>query len=638
MRRALALFVLGYALSGCSVTALAERERSTAVNECTSASDCRAGGFCSAGMCQSSSASFVAADEVKHLLFELTPITTPTGFGGKLVYLDTDIPRSGEFDLAFNGFSNVEVKVMVPELCRSATYVSTRGPEFSVRVVEGTVPARVTLIPSFGRLGLTADEYRAEVNSVPEEINNTGIPHSVTFPVAMGAYDVYVEPRALSPSPQNDALRHKCTLPPQLLLSHPLSSSSLITLPVGLPSPAPLALQVRLPTAYSLAGWKLDIVEPQGGRLISTTFTLTADQKSPFDLPTPLYYYPVWLSGTLDADTSATELVRLSPPAGVLAPTFLYQRKSIEIFDLGSAVIEPPAVLPLPVTVEGQVLSPDGGSHVSAEVLLTATEILGVPPGTVAAFERRVVTDEAGRFSDSLLPGKYRVRAVPSGGDLSEYAAAEAEWEIAENPRRQSGRAIQVRPAIELSGRAVIGWNSSGAFGADVVIGPSALEPRASVLERALGGAPLPPRYGSSLIGETNGAFRVSSEFGKLDFFVRPPQASRLPWFVMAGVDVPADTESTFSIGAVSLPLPLLLEGDVRIVTAPTINIDSRVSYRPAQSLLRAYVLLDADGRYTSSVSSARAALPIAETRIDANDRYTLFVPGSLNVPVKTLN
>jgi hypothetical protein len=77
----------------------------------------------------------------------------------------------------------------------------------------------------------------------------------------------------------------------------------------------------------------------------------------------------------------------------------------------------------------------------------------------------------------------------------------------------------------------------------------------------------------------------------------------------------------------------------VRILNAPPVEVLlSPASYRPAQSLLRAYVLLDADGQAVTSVSSPQSAVPIAETRIDANDRYTLFLPASLNLPVKAMN
>lgn len=640
MKRALSLLALGYALSACSVTALAERERTTAVNECTSSSEC-GGGFCSDGTCLSRSINYSGTNDpssMTRLLFELVPITTATGFGGKPVYLETSVSLSGEFDLDFGGFSQVEVRVIVPDDCLGATFVSQLDPNGSVRVVDGTVPARITMIPSFGRFGLAADEYHAEVNSTLEELNKDGIPHSVTFRAAIGSYDMYIEPRALSVSPTNDSLRAACTFPPQLMLQKPIGTSALATVPIEIPSPAPLAIQVRLPTAYSLVDWKLDVVEPGGGRLISTTQTIPPDAKSPYDIPTPLYFYPVWTYGNPDADQGSTELVRLSPPPGLLAPTYYYQRKAIEIFDRGSAVIEPPPVLPTPVTFSGQIVGARDGSPAPASVVLTATELTAVGSGVSAAFEARARTDENGRFSATLLPGKYRVRATPNGG-LEDYAAAEATWEVAETPRRQTGRTLELPAPLEITGRAVFSWNASGVLGAAVVAEPSRLDRRPGLLTRTLGAASLSPRFAQSSIDDPGGEFGFASDFGKLDFFVRPPDSSHLAWFVMPGLEFASDVESTVRLNAVQLPLPLRLVGDVRILNAPPVKVVlSPASYRPAQSLLRAYVLLDADGQAVTSVSSAQSVLPIAETRVDANDRYTLFLPASLNLPVKAMN
>jgi hypothetical protein len=640
VKRAFSLLALGYTLSACSVTALAERERTTAANECTSSSEC-GGGFCSDGACLSRSTNYSGTndDSKTRLLFELVPISSATGFGGKPVYLETIVPLSGEFDLDFGGFSQVEVRVIVPDACLGASFVAQENPNGSVRVVDGTVPARITMIPSYGRFGLAADEYHAEVDSRKEETDQDGkIPHRVTFRAAIGSYDMYIEPRALSVSPTNDLLRAACTFPPQLMLQKPIGTSPLATVPIGIPSPAPLAIQVRLPTAYSLVEWKLDVVEPGGGRLISTTQTIRPDAKSPYDIKPPLYFYPVWTYGNPDADQGSTELVRLSPPPGLIAPTYYYQRKAIEIFDRGFAVIEPPPVLPTPVTFEGQILGARDGSPASASVVLTATELTAVGSGVSAVFETRAMTDENGRFSATLLPGKYRVRATPNGG-LEDYAAAEATWEVAETPRRQTGRTLELPAPLEITGRAVFSWNASGVFGAAVAAEPSRLDRRPGLLTRALGAASLSPRFAQSSIDDPGGEFGFASDFGKVDFFVRPPDSSHLAWFVMPGLEFASDVESTVRLNAVQLPLPLRLTGDVRILNAPPVKlVTSPASYRPAQSLLRAYVLLDADGQAVTSVSSAQSAVPIAETRIDANDRYTLFLPASLNLPVKAMN
>ncbi len=54
-----------------------------------------------------------------------------------------------------------------------------------------------------------------------------------------------------------------------------------------------------------MVGWNLDIVEPGGGRLISTTQTIRKDAKSPYDIKPPLYFYPVLTYGNPDADQAS---------------------------------------------------------------------------------------------------------------------------------------------------------------------------------------------------------------------------------------------------------------------------------------------------------------------------------------------
>jgi hypothetical protein len=50
-----------------------------------------------------------------------------------------------------------------------------------------------------------------------------------------------------------------------------------------------------------------------------------------------------------------------------------------------------------------------------------------------------------------------------------------------------------------------------------------------------------------------------------------------------------------------------------------------------AGAYVRAYALLDADGALTSDPEAARAAVPIAETRLDTDARATVLLPATLN-------
>jgi hypothetical protein len=103
---------------------------------------------------------------------------------------------------------------------------------------------------------------------------------------------------------------------------------------------------------------------------------------------------------------------------------------------------------------------------------------------------------------------------------------------------------------------------------------------------------------------------------------VRPPEASNLAWSVTPGVEL----ETSDHVGTIELPLPVRYEG--------TVSLESFIggaSPLLAQSLLRAYVVLDENGLATRSEAEARAAVPVAEARVDALGRFVLNVPASLN-------
>src|SRR5690606_9202280 len=126
-----------------------------------------------------------------------------------------------------------------------------------------------------------------------------------------------------------------------------------------------------------------------------------------------------------------TQLVRLSPPAQLTAPQMVIDRSVVELFHEGEGVIDQLRSLPRPVHVVGYVGVANATLTVPATVSLVATELRMISPGTVAAFERVVETDETGQFAVDLLPGTYRVIAVPPVG--SGLSPTEATWQISAN-------------------------------------------------------------------------------------------------------------------------------------------------------------------------------------------------------------
>jgi hypothetical protein len=625
LRLALFLLVLGPA---CSVTALAERERSIAINECASPSDC-INGECVEGVC------VVRNGDLKHLAFELTPSARAGAIGGKSMWIRASEVNGPVRDLAFDGVSRVtgHIRVALAPGCVDVPFVGYSHGRQVKAAKDGTIPARVTFTQT-AVYGLAAENFTASVDTLAKEneLTPTVPPKNLNFSfnVPAGFYDIYIEPAPIHSQATEDE-RKQCQLAPQLLLKQAIASYSDFILNLEVPAPASLELEVRFPADASLAGWALDMIDPESGRVLSTRITIPEGAKSGWPSTPPLRYLPVAISGYDPPDPpperSADELVRLAPPAGIVAPTFLFERSALELFEKGSGVLAPLESMPTPVDFEGRVLRRGSSTPVPSSVTLTATRLLKVPTGVFASFSRTVATDGEGRFELPLLPGSYRVEAVPSRIDgQSGGALVEADWEVPASPETQAGRVMEVEPVLEVEGRARLRLVDTFAFGASAGVEPSVLRPRPNALARLLGASTVPPRSARSSIGDTAGIFALSTDPGTFDFFVRPPQESNFAWYVMPGLELTASKD----LGTVELPLPVRLEGNV--------SIRSFVGPEPptlTQSLLRAYVLLDEAGAPTSDDMSddtkVRLAVPVAETRVDELGHYILNVPASLN-------
>jgi hypothetical protein len=625
LRLALCLLALGPA---CSVTALAERERSIAVNECASPSEC-VNGDCVEGIC------VVGSGDLKHLAFELTPSARAAAIGGKSMWIRASEVNGPVRDLAFAGVAQLIGHIRVPLApgCVDVPFVGYSRARQIRAAIDRTIPARVTFTQT-AVYGLAAESFTANVDTLDAENDLSGAapPENVNFSlnVPIGYYDIYIEPAAIHG--QTTALqREQCALAPQLLLRQAVANNSDVILNLELPMPASLDLEVRFPTDASFADWRLDMIDPESGRVLSTTITIPQGAKSGWHPETPLRYLPVAISGYDTPDRRANELVRLTPPAGTVAPTFLFERSALELFEKGSGVLSPLDSMPVPVDFEGQVLRRGSSSPVPSSVTLTATRLLKVPTGVFASFSRTVGTDSQGRFELPLLPGSYRVEVAPSSIDgQSGGALAAADWEVPASPKTQAGRVIEVDPVLEVEGRARLRLADTFAFGASVGVEASVLRARPNALARLLGASTLPPRSARASIGDTAGNFAFSTDSGTFDFFVRPPQESNFAWYVMPGLEL----EASKDLGTVEVPLPVRLEGNVSV--RPFVGAEPPSL---TQALLRAYVLLDETGALTIDDitddaipnTKVKLAVPVAEARVDEFGHYVLNVPASLN-------
>ncbi|HTA90419.1 MAG TPA: hypothetical protein VK745_12610 [Polyangiaceae bacterium] len=600
-----------WALSACNVASVQEQKSTIAQNQCASDSDCP-GGSCDSKLeqCRTTNGSFDT------MLFEVTPPADATSIAGvQFLKSETNLPKTGgELDLELGLLAVVSGEVtLLPRDC-VPKFQGNQGQPLAT-AGDGSVPAFVSLVPSSGALGLFASPASAEA-MVKDSSNFL---FSVSVPP--GQYDIYVQPQQ-----QPD---DSCVVPPELLRGQVINAGAL-NLNIALPVPSTFDLHVSWPLGDGgLDGWVVDMLDPISGSVISNSAPL-ALEKGGLSYLASLSYFPVV------GDTSkvkADELVRLSPPSGVTAPSVLLSRGALGLFSANSGTLSQFTSLPTVVNVEGQVTAQATPNPSPAAVTLIATSITGVDPGVLASFVRTATAGNDGRFDVDLLPGTYRVSAVPGGAsginnsELSNtgLADATAEWVVAASPSTQAGKLIELPKTLTINGT-VFDSAHTPLAGAQVQATASPDSVMTDVLHVALGETAFVPRASNGSV-QSNGSFALSTDSGTFDFSVRPQASTGFAWLVIPGLGVgtmPA-TSAGPTLNDIIAPLPVSYTGQLTALT-PAFATPQPVP----GALIRTFIYMSG-GAYTADPTQADSLLQIAETRCDDNGVYELLIPASLN-------
>lgn len=617
MSRLIRLLSFGCLLAGCSVTELRERDRNIAVNECSPDRGCPEGQGCSPLGC------IAPMGTLSSLLFEVTPgLSSDTTRTAQFFKQFEKVPLVPTADLLGNG----SVSLDLPSVVSVSGSLNAAGCELTFSdpggvplapSIDGSIPARLTFVPSQQLWGL------ATSSASTTTVGNSG---SYSFQVSLpgGAYDVYVEPFSAAESPPGQA--KSCTAVPQLFREQDLTRSS--SLKLALATPKHIELKFRFAdTDQNLEGWRVDMVEPVTGRVISNTVELDAPTRGPGTLlyTASMDYVPVWGD---DPKLTHGELVRLSPPKQAVAPTLFFWREGLEWASPGEGLVDQLSAFPSPVSFSGSVSAPDG-TGVPASVTFTATEISGVPGGLFPSFIRHVETDARGLFRVELLPGKYKAIAAPSVTlEDRPYALSTTALTVPTEPPIQAGATLSVSPALLVQGSAFTS-RGEGAWGAIVTAEVSPSRVTTNAFERAIGDLPIVPRAANDTIGDPSGNFQLFTEPGVYDLFVRPPTSSGYAWLVMPGFEPALGATETpdIALPELYLPAPVPVEFDVNwpgnkepdpLLVAASIN---------------AYALLDATGAPTTDARAAVSAVRVAEGRLNEFGRVTLLLPAKVDQP-----
>jgi hypothetical protein len=604
-------------LGSCDVATVEQAPSSIAQNRCGANSDCP-GGDCINSQCRS------RAGTIQTVLLEVTPPADGTSIAGvqflkpNITLPSADAPLTLDLDLV----SQVVGRVIAGNHQCVPKFSNDIGGSFAT-ADDSSIPAFVTLIPSETALGLYSP------HSVVKSKLSSDSYFTFSVNVPPGDYDIYVEPG----SQADDS----CPAPPQLRRRQHLNGGS-IGVKIQLPEPSTFEFRVSWPPADgALNGWFVDMLDQVSGRVLSNRVKLAISNNQKTEYAATLSYSPVVVGET--SGVEAEELLRLSPPDGVTAPTVLLARSALGLFAANKGTLSNFTSLPTPIRLQGQVSAQLTPRPVASTVTLVATKIAGVDAGVLASFVRTAVVGDDGQFELDVLPGTYRVSAVPSveldslpasnpDPNLdSKLAETTQEWVVATSPGTQAGKLVTLRNALPINGNVRdASGNAVATALVQAVASPASLQ--SDVLHQALGEASFVPRASTASV-LADGSFALRADSGTFDVTVRPLASTGFGWLVFPSVGVgtaPANSGGP-NLGTQSIPLPVSYSGTV---TTPGGTTGDKPSVPNA--LIRAYIYMS-KGEYVSGPSKADSVLQVAETRANADGAFEILIPAAVNAP-----
>jgi hypothetical protein len=592
---------------GCTVTAVTQGDDPRPNNSCASDSDC-GDESCRDGLCQTLNG------QLEALLISATPPSDSAIPHFTFVTELDKVPTSGgREDLTLPGPTQVVGSFVLPKGMTCYPGFVSDDPKSPIgAAADGkSLPVTVTLALSQRLLGLPQQQYFASTRKLNDQLGYT-----FNVQVPRGEYDVYLVP----PSHQEGG----CRVPPQLYRSYPIRTSLPFTFPISPISQLPLTISWPK-SSPSLTGWSVDLIEPLGGNPISTNPVLgdpinLGDEAMTVDYPASLSFSSVIAPADAPEVTAASDLLRLRPPMGLVAPTIFLDRSALGLLvpPNGRVVLDRFTRIPEPVRVVGQLARRDGGEPVSGYVTLSSTEIYGVDPGIFAWYRTTLQVGDDGVLDAQLPPGRYQVRVVPPTPDGPEsegrLAALERIWVIPAEPPVQYGKLLELQPISALVGQtlflraqvqAIPSPQSVLAF--DQAFGEDEEKKETAV------------RAANGLVDDA-GQFVVHADPGRFDVSMQAPESLGFAWFVRPGVQV---GERNLDLGLVSLPRPSLLSGTARV------SLDTG-DVALSSAAIRAYAYLDKDLAYTRDAKDAVSVVQVADTRADENGAFRLLVPSRI--------
>ena len=568
----LALVVLpGCALPGANEVA------GQPINACGNDGDCGSEGACRQGRCVATSY------DLAGLILQVTVnpaggfapgdvfLVDPAAAGLGLVSQGTrDTPLGTRFDIALPAPLTVHRGQVVLD-----------GASAGCAAMDGSIAANVTFYRAPKLAGLPFDPVIASTKAASQ-----GSSFSFDVDLVSGPedfYDVYIEPIPLM----------GCMLAPTLLTGQQIDGTPILHLP------APIALQGTIDTSSTGVSWDLDVVEPKRGLVISAPGS---------GLGGPNHDQVGALFSPL-LNPTASPILRLSSTAST-ATSIESIFWSLIGAETGGTKTKPVVTLTAdppsaPVIVTGHVRAVTTGLPVAALVVAQSSTLESKDVGNNATFSATATSDASGRFTLSLLPGAYTVRAIPTaGGPLAAFDTTLV-------TKQTSTLDLDLPTKPRWAGTVTTATGGS-LTATPVEAEPSQGAARSYLLETHA----LPALPGVAVFTSTDsgGSFSFLVDGATADLVVQPDPATNYPWLVGPSMPTTPPTATPMSL---RLTTPAFLDGiltDPTGAPVPNARIDAWFPVRdPA-----------------SPAGLAGTVVRVATTTTDAAGTYTLVLPSSL--------
>lgn len=583
-------------LSGCSVRLLSTDAAPVTTNQCKVDGDCGGSAQCSSGAC------YATAGSLDEVLFEIVPEATSFTSGG-LSFL------SAESALG-KGNRHLDVTLKPASFFAQIQVDDSSFPAGCIGIPSQPTPIEgvVQYIPSASG-DFPAGSIAPTPITVGVAAHRDGTSGQAKLP--LGTYDIYVQPN--SPAP--------CALPPRMLRGIEVTANvNSAAPPATLTLPAPSALQGKVTRESgdpneSLAGWQVDLIEPQEGRVISTSAGWPEIGQIPVTSSNfSISYLPVTIAQGNTSSTgnapNSSPILRMRPPASMAAraPTVYWALSAIDFDGDGSVNLNLSGVPTSSklVTISGRVVG--GSAGVPATLQFVSTSLAGAM-GLTASFSQSVTTDASGAYTTALFPGDYKVVAAPSSAPAGSLAASP--WAITTQditvqtaPSQNVGVPLSAKRLVQ--GIALAGDGSTPALGSVVRAVPSVLTDWAGVWRSALAQTPIVPGGATVGVSSADGSFALSLDPGTFDLSVEPADGSNFAAWVWPHAQIAAPSSGGVMAIAPRLPYPIRVEGNLDDGTSPLSN-----------ALLRAY----------AKVPGGTAVTKVGDTRTDSAGHYILLLP-----------